>query len=63
MLRIHSKPTKFIQNRTEINKNVQCVHLAVLFAQFASYRPAILQFVKSQKNANFLDFIDLIHHR
>ena len=36
MLRIHSKPTKFTQNRTEINKNVQCVHLDFLLAQFAS---------------------------
>ena len=64
MLRIHSKTTKFTQNRTEINKNVQCVHLDFLLAQFASYtlrEPAILQFVKSQKDEIFLEFTDLIH--
>ena len=38
MLRIHSKPTKFTQNRTEINKNVECVHF-VFFPQFASQLP------------------------
>ena len=30
MLKIHSKPTKFTQNRTEIDKNFPCGSLAVL---------------------------------
>ena len=37
MLRIHSKPTEFPQNRTEIDKNVQCaLHTEERFADFLS---------------------------